>query len=70
MHSGLPAELGKGNLLLARQLGARRGTSHPQRSPPPTPWAGQSVTFAVAREGSSRSPEKRRVGFCCLSGER
>lgn len=71
VQSGLPAELGKGNLQLAREQGARRGEFQPQRSPQPTLWAGRSVTFAVALEGSRCSPGASwaaSLGRQCLGG--
>jgi hypothetical protein len=45
---------------LSRERGARSAGERrlqPWRSPPPTPWAGPSVTFASALEGSGRAPE-------------
>lgn len=35
-----------------------------RRSPPPPSWAGPSVTFAVAPQGSGRSPEARQAAVC------
>ncbi|VCW66026.1 unnamed protein product, partial [Gulo gulo] len=60
-----------GNLQLARERGAGRGSFQSQRPPQPPPWAGQSVTFAVAQEGSHWSPEAGWAvcqGRQCLGG--